>query len=83
MKIINKTYLLVTILIVAAVINLTLLYQREQMDNSESYSIIKVGDLKVQTESISGLAVSTANGNVEDKDNLNSEIENVDSVLVM
>ncbi|MEK6831681.1 MAG: HAMP domain-containing protein, partial [Thermoproteota archaeon] len=83
MKIINKTYLLVTILIVAAVINLTLLYQREQMDNSESYSIIKVGDLKVQTESISGLAVSTANGNVEDKDNLNSEIENVDSILVM
>lgn len=83
MKIINKTYLLVTILIVAAVINLTLLYQREQMDNSESYSIIRVGDLKVQTESISGLAVSTANGNVEDKDNLNSEIENVDSVLVM
>ena len=83
MKIINKTYLLVTILIIAAVINLTLLYQREQMDNSESYSIIKVGDLKVQTESISGLAVSTANGNVEDKDNLNNEIENVDAVLVM
>ena len=82
MKIINKTYLLVTILIIAAVINLALLYEREQKDNSESYSIIKVGDLKVQTESISGLAVSTANGNVDDKDNLNNEIENVDSVLV-
>jgi signal transduction histidine kinase len=72
----------VTILIIAAVINLALLYEREQKDNSESYSIIKVGDLKVQTESISGLAVSTANGNVDDKDNLNNEIENVDSVLV-
>jgi len=83
MKIINKTYLLVTILIIAAVINLTLLYQREQMDNSESYSIIKTGDLKVQTESISGLAVSVANGNVGDKDELNNEIENIDSVLVM
>ena len=83
MKIINKTYFLVTILIVAAVINLTLLYQREQMDHSESYSIIKVGDLKVQTESISGLSVSVANGNVGDKDELNNEIENVDSVLVM
>ena len=83
MKIINKTYLLVTILIIAAVINLTLLYQREQMDNSESYSIIKAGDLKVQTESISGLAVSVANGNVGDKDELNNEIENIDSVLVM
>ena len=83
MKIINKTYLLVIILIIAAVINLTLLYQREQIDNSESYSIIKAGDLKVQTDSISGLAVSVANGNVDDKDELNIEIENVDSVLVM
>jgi signal transduction histidine kinase len=53
------------------------------MDNSESYSIIKTGDLKVQTESISGLAVSVANGNVGDKDELNNEIENIDSVLVM
>lgn len=83
MKIINKTYLLVTILIIAAVINLTLLYQKEQTDNSESYSIIKAGDLKVQTESISGLAVSVANGNVGDKDELNNEIEDIDSVLVM
>ena len=83
MKIINKTYLLVTILIIAAVINLTLLYQREQMDTSESYSIVKTGDLKVQTESISGLAVSVANGNVDDKDELNNEIEKVDSVLAM
>ena len=62
---------------------MTLLYQREQMDNSESYSIIKTGNLKVQTESISGLAVSVANGNVDDKDELNNEIGNVDSVLVM
>ncbi len=83
MKIINKTYLLVTILIVAAIINLTLLYQREQIDTSESYSIIKTGDLKVQTESISGLAVSVANGNVDDKDELNNEIENMDSILAM
>ncbi len=60
-----------------------LLYQSEQSDNSQSYSIIKTGDLKVQTESISGLALSVANGNVEDKDNLNNEIENADSVLIM
>ena len=71
------------ILIVAAVINLTLLYQSEQADNSQSHSIIKTGDLKVQTESISGLAVSVANGNVEDKDNLDKEIENVNSALTM
>lgn len=71
------------ILIVAAVINLTLLYQSEQTDNSQSHSIIKTGDLKVQTESISGLAVSVANGNMEDKDNLDKEIENANSVLTM
>jgi len=73
----------VAILIVAAVINLTLLYQSEQTDNSQSHSIIKTGDLKVQTESISGLAVSVANGNMEDKDNLDKEIENANSVLTM
>ncbi len=82
MKIINKTYLIITILIIAAIINLTLLYQREQTDNSESYSIIRTGDLKVQVESISGLAVSVANGNVGDKEDLNNEIKNIDSVLV-
>ena len=71
------------ILIVAAVINLTLLYQSEQTDKSQSYSIIKTGDLKVQTESISGLAVSVANGNAEDKDNLDKEIENVNSDLTV
>ena len=64
------------ILIVAAIINLTLLYQSEQTGNSQSQSIIRTGDLKVQTESISGLAVSVANGNDEDKDNLDKEIEN-------
>jgi signal transduction histidine kinase len=82
-KIINKTYLLVTILIVAAVINLTLLYQAEHADNTQSYSVIRTGDLKVQTESISGLAVSVANENVEDKDNLNNEIETADSIIIM
>ena len=81
MKIINKSYLLISILIVVAVINLTLLYQAEHADNSQSHSIIRTGDLKVRTESISGLAVSAANGIMEDKDNLNKEIENVELVL--
>lgn len=83
MKIINKTYLLVFVLIIAAVINLSLLYQAEQTSNSQSYSVIKTGDLKVQTESISGLAVSVANGNSEDKNQLYDEIENIELVLNM
>ena len=81
MKIINKTYLLISILIVVAIINLTLLYQSESTDTSQSQTIIKTGDLKVQTESISGLAVSAANGIVEDKKSLNKEIESIDGVL--
>ena len=64
-----------------AIINLTLLYQAEEQDNSKSHSIVKTGDLKVQTESISGLAVSVANGITGDKDNLNKEIENVEMIL--
>lgn len=83
MKIINKTYLLVFVLIIAAVINLTLLYQAEQTGNTQSYSVIKTGDLKVQAESISGLAVSVANGNSDDKNQLYEKIENIDLVLNM
>jgi signal transduction histidine kinase len=64
-----------------AIINLTLLYQSESTDTSQSQTIIKTGDLKVQTESISGLAVSAANGIVEDKKSLNKEIESIDLVL--
>lgn len=83
MKIISKTYLLVLILIIAAIINLTLLYQSEETDNSESFSIIKTGDLKVQVESIAGLSISVANGNADDKDELNKKIENTDSIISM
>ncbi len=83
MKIISKTYLLVLILIIAAIINLTLLYQSEETDNSESFSIIKTGDLKVQVESIAGLSISVANGNADDKDELNKKIKNTDSVISM
>jgi signal transduction histidine kinase len=72
---------LISILIVVAIINLTLLYQSEFTSDSQSHSIIRTGDLKVQTESISGLAISAASGIIEDKNNLNKEIENVDESL--
>ena len=82
MKIISKTYILVLILILAAVINLTLLYEAEHASNTQSYTIIKTGDLKVQSEAISGLAVSIANGNRDDEDKLNSAIKNVDMTII-
>ncbi|CAD6522221.1 Signal transduction histidine kinase [metagenome] len=81
MKIISKTYVLVLILIVAAIINLTLLYEAEHSGNTQSYTIIKTGDLKVQTEAIAGLAVSIANGNAGDEEEINKDIEYVDATI--
>ena len=81
MKIISKTYVLILILIAAAVINLTLLYEAEHSGNTQSYTIIKTGDLKVRTEAISGLAVSIANGNADDEDKINKDIEYVDTTI--
>jgi len=67
MKLIKKTYFLVGILIVAAAVNLTLLYQAQQETTDESYSIIRASDLKVKVETLSRLASSIASGNEEDR----------------
>ena len=72
-KLISKTYLLVAILIVAAIINLFLLYQDSNSQTTQSYSIIRVGDVKVAVESISALAISVASGNIQEKDQLDKQ----------
>jgi len=72
---------LVSIVIIAAVINLTLLYQSEQTDVSQSYAIIKTGDLKVHAESISGFTISVATGNVKDEVEVKNEIEKTELIL--
>ena len=82
MKIVSKAYVLIAILIVAAIFNLFLLYQDNKSDTSQSYSIIGAGDVKVKAESISGLATSVANGVLEDKEKLEKEIASVQSTLV-
>ncbi len=81
MKIISKAYLLIAVLIVVAAFNLFLLYQDQNLQTSQSYSIIGVGDIKVKAESISGLATSVANGVLEDKDDLQKEINEVENTL--
>lgn len=81
MKIINKTYVLVLVLIVVAIINLILFYESQQIDNSLSNSIIKTGDLKVDAEYISSLAISVANGDIKEKNNLNNAIKDTDDFL--
>lgn len=82
MKIVSKAYVLIAILIVAAVFNLFLLYQDDKSDTSQSYSIIGTGDVKVKAESISGLAKSVANGELKDKEKLEKVIGEVQSTLV-
>jgi len=83
MKIVVKTYLLIGILISLAAFNLFLLYQQEQSTSSQSYSIIRAGDVKVKAESISSLATSIANGNLEDKNELQKEIDEIESILIV
>ncbi|QLH05595.1 two-component sensor histidine kinase [Nitrosopumilus oxyclinae] len=72
---------MIAILIAAAVFNLFLLYQEDNSDTSQSYSIIGAGDVKVKAESISSLATSVANGVLEDKEKLEKEITEVQLTL--
>ncbi len=83
MKIVSKAYFLIIILIFAAGLNLFLLYQDQQIHLGQSNSIIKAGDLKVNSESISALAISVANGNSQDSDILQKEIEETQSMLTI
>ena len=57
MKIVSKAYLLIAILIIAAVFNLFLLYQEDQEQISQSYSIVRSGEVKVKAEAISSSAL--------------------------
>lgn len=81
MKIVSKAYLLIAILIVAAVFNLFLLYQEDQAQISQSYSIIRAGEVKVKAESISSSAVSVAAGDFTESNSLETEIDEVNSIM--
>jgi len=80
-KLLSKTYLLIAILIAAAAINLFLFYQDTNSQTTQSYSIIKVGDVKVSAESISALATSVAGGNFLDKEQLDNQIQEVEQIV--
>ncbi len=81
MKLLSKTYLLVAILIAAAAVNLFLFYQDSNSQTTQSYSIIRVGDVKVSAESVSALATSVAGGNFQDKEQLDSQIQEVEQIV--
>lgn len=81
MKILNKTYFLLAIVIAAALVNLLLLYSTEQEGNAESYTIIRANDLKVKVETVSSFASSIAGGNEEDRYELQQESNGIDAVF--
>jgi len=81
LKIISKTYLLIGVLIGVALFNLFVLYNTQTTTANESYSIIRAGDLKTKVETIAGLASSVANGRESDREILEKEIAEFDSVL--
>ncbi|MDC8437629.1 MAG: HAMP domain-containing histidine kinase [Candidatus Nitrosotenuis sp.] len=81
MKIISKTYLLISILIAVAIFNLFILYNTQITTTNESYSIIRAGDLKTKVETIAALSSSIANGNNEDRTNLEKEINDFNDVM--
>ncbi len=81
LKIIQKTYFLVGILIAAAAVNLILLYQSGQESTDESYTIIRVADLKVKVETLDSLANSIANGFEADREILKEKTNEFESVL--
>ena len=82
MKIVTKTYLLISILVAVAAINLVLLYQEGVNQNAESHAIVEISDIKVDAESVSGFAISVANGNLDDKENLEKAVNDVDHILM-
>ncbi|NDB47066.1 MAG: HAMP domain-containing protein [Nitrososphaeria archaeon] len=73
--------MLVGVLIAVAIVNLLVLYNTQNAIASESYSIIRAGDLKTKTETIAGLAISVANGREVDRASLEKEISEFDTVL--
>lgn len=80
MKILNKTYFLLTIVIGVALVNLVL-YSVEQERIVESYTIINANDLKVKVETIATFASSIASGNEEDRYKLLQESDEIDAVF--
>ena len=81
MKITVKTYILVSIVIATAAVNLFLVYGIQQVGTAESLSIIRAGDLKASAETVAGLASSIASGNDQDRENLKNTIQGFEESL--
>ncbi|MGC1708493.1 MAG: two-component sensor histidine kinase, partial [Nitrosotalea sp.] len=76
MKITQKTYLLLGIIIGVSAVNLFLLLSISQENLDVLHSISNASNLKVIVEAISGIANSIASGNETDRQTLEDEINN-------
>ena len=83
MKIAQKTYLLLAIIIGVSVINLYLLVFTSEENQSVLHSISDANDLKVITERIAGTANSIASGNENDRALLTTEISDFETTYAI
>lgn len=83
MKIAQKTYFLLAIIIGVSVINLYLLVFTSEENQSVLHSISNANDLKVITERIAGTANSIASGNENDRSLLTTEISDFETTYAI
>ena len=81
MKIIQKAYFLLAVIIAAASINLFLFVGTTQESTSDSKAIIAANDLKVSTETIARLANTIARGDESSRDSLVIRVNEFDSAF--
>jgi len=81
MKIIQKAYFLLAVIIIAALVNLYLFIGTAQESTSESKAIIATNDLKVLTEKIARLANTIARGDETARDSLVERINEFDTIF--
>ncbi len=79
MKIVSKTYILLAVIIGASLINLFVLLQTSQENQTVLHSINSASNLKVTVERIAGTANSIASGNEIDRQTLTSQIADFES----
>ncbi|VVC05540.1 Methanogenesis regulatory histidine kinase FilI [uncultured archaeon] len=83
MKITQKTYLLLGIIIGVSAINLLLLVSISQQNLSVLHSISNANNLKVIVERISGTANSIASGNESDRQTLSNEMDDFEATYTI
>ena len=83
MRITQKAFILLGVIIGVSAINLYLLVVTAQENQAVLHSISDASDLKVIVESISGTANSIASGNEKDRETLASEISDFDATYAI